>query len=323
MEDKKKDFFDKILNPKYFISFCLIYILLIFGYGYIIYYKFLDSKFELPQAAYFGEMFGAFNAFFVGLAFIGILFTLNYQYKQYKLQKDELENNKKEFESQRNLLEKQYQLQKEELENNKNEIKNQKEQMEKQNEIMMQQKFETTFFNMLSLLNQIISSASGKINKSSDLKIGFEYFISAFKSLKDVFDEYGMKELGNPQQDETNFWSKYNAKYDLFFKDVSNILGYYFRYIYHIIKLVRDNFPDNIDSQKKYIDLIQAKMSNPELVLLFYYSLSKWAKNTNEEPKYNDLLDEYGFFENIDKSYIFHDLFYDFYPNTNFKFRNL
>ena len=74
----------------------------------------------------FGDMFGAVNALFSGLAFAGLIVTLLYQKEELKLQREELRETR-------------------------NELNAQKLEFQEQNKTMKRQRFENTFFNMLSL----------------------------------------------------------------------------------------------------------------------------------------------------------------------------
>ena len=89
------------------------------GYGYFLYG--LDEN-----RGTFGDMFGAVNALFAGLAFAGIIYTIF-------LQRQELE------------------LQRRELAETRGELAGQKLQLARQ-------AFENTFFQMLALHNEIVSS---------------------------------------------------------------------------------------------------------------------------------------------------------------------
>jgi hypothetical protein len=74
----------------------------------------------------FGDMFGAVNALFSGLAFAGIIITILLQKEELTLQRQELKDTRKEF--------------------------------GKQNETLSLQRFETTFFNLLNLHINLISN---------------------------------------------------------------------------------------------------------------------------------------------------------------------
>ncbi|MGN7453880.1 putative phage abortive infection protein [Paenibacillus pasadenensis] len=78
-------------------------------------------------------MFGAVNALFSGLAFAGIIYTIQMQRKELALQRDELV------------------LQREEISKSTDELAGQKE-------LMAKQQFDNTFFNLLSLHSQVLES---------------------------------------------------------------------------------------------------------------------------------------------------------------------
>ena len=81
----------------------------------------------------FGDMFGAVNSLFSGLAFAGVIIAILLQRKELELQREELELTRGEF-------------------------KKQTEEFEKQNDNLNIQRFENTFFKMLDLLNEIVSN---------------------------------------------------------------------------------------------------------------------------------------------------------------------
>lgn len=80
----------------------------------------------------FGDQFGAVNALFSGLAFAGLIYTIILQRRDLELQRNDLK------------------LQREELVLTRKEMEEQTAEFEKQNETLKIQRFENTFFNMLS-----------------------------------------------------------------------------------------------------------------------------------------------------------------------------
>lgn len=75
--------------------------------GIAISYAFVVPKlFDGPPqgAGVFGDMFGAFNAFFAGLAFLGVVYTIFLQTKQVEMQSEELRLQRKELEQTREEL---------------------------------------------------------------------------------------------------------------------------------------------------------------------------------------------------------------------------
>jgi hypothetical protein len=66
----------------------------------VVYAAFMPKLFggRLDDASRFGEMFGAFNAFFGGLAFLGVVYTVWLQSEQLRTQSEELRLQREELE---------------------------------------------------------------------------------------------------------------------------------------------------------------------------------------------------------------------------------
>src|SRR5690349_19771514 len=86
-----------------------------------------------PERGIFGDMFGAVNALFSGLAFVGFLYTILLQRADLKLQKHEHDLSRVEMAAQR-------------------------EQLVLQNDTLRVQSFESTFFQLLRLQNDIVNA---------------------------------------------------------------------------------------------------------------------------------------------------------------------
>jgi len=82
-----------------------------------------------------GDMFGATNTLFSGLAFAGVIFAILLQRKEFELQRNQLE------------------LQRNELELTRAEFR-------EQNETLKTQRFENTYFHMLTLHNELVESCN-------------------------------------------------------------------------------------------------------------------------------------------------------------------
>ena len=122
----------------------------------------------------FGDMFGAVNALFSGLAFVGVIFAILLQSNELKLQRKELRFTR-------------------------NELKGQKLQLEAQNSTLKKQNFENTFFELLRLHNEITNSIDlvakdGKITKGRDC---FKVFYNRFKEIwgRNITNHKGTSEI--------------------------------------------------------------------------------------------------------------------------------
>lgn len=208
----------------------------------------------------FGDMFGAVNALFTGLAFAILIFTV-------WLQRHELS------------------LQRKELELTRHELQGQKEQLLEQNQTLRVQRFENTFFQLLRVHNDIISAIDlmdeeGHTTKSRDC---FRVF---YKRLRKIFGPHVMYDT--PDDDSLATASRtYLEFYDAHQEEI----GHYFRHLYHIIKFVKTS---DIDDKRRYTTFVRAQLSSYELALLFYNGLSEHGRE-----KFKPLIEEFALFKNL------------------------
>ncbi|MEQ8908768.1 MAG: putative phage abortive infection protein [Vicingaceae bacterium] len=238
----------------------------------------------------FGDMFGFANSLFSGLAFIGIIVTILLQGKELSLQRKELADTR---------------------------------------EVFRLQRFENTFFNLLSLHHQIVDEMYVRRNRNpedpdfnkkkddldrkegvlSTVEIkGRDIFRDRFLFLKDSFKK---------NQDNSVL------AYEIAFKEVHVHFGHYFRNLYRIIKLVdKTQFFDgeessaikfNNDSIKiqeenyklryKYTSMVRAQLSDYELAWLYYNGLSVRALGT-----FKPLIEKYSLLKNLPKELLINDV---------------
>ena len=209
----------------------------------------------------FGDMFGAVNALFSGLAFVGVVFAILLQSNELKLQRKELKFTR-------------------------DELKGQKLQLEAQNKTLKKQNFENTFFELLRLQNDITNSIdlvdeNNRITKGRDC---FKVFYERFKKLwgRNVVQFQGDSEL-----------ERINKTYLAFYEEHQSEFGHYFRSMYNIVKLV-DNSP--VEDKRFYTNLIRAQLSSFELALLFYNSLSEMGSD-----KFKPLIEKYSLLKTVPK----------------------
>lgn len=113
----------------------------------------------------FGDQFGAVNALFSGLAFTGLIYTIILQRKDLKLQRIDLRQQRKEMEEQT-------------------------AEFEKQNETLRIQRFENTFFNMLSQFQEVVNNLNNRYKKYRvDYEFsGREVFVDTFEDAPIIVD---------------------------------------------------------------------------------------------------------------------------------------
>mgnify|MGYP000028694230 CR=1 FL=1 len=193
---------------------------------------------DLPDRGSFGDMFGAVNALFSGLAFAGVIIAI-------LLQKNELS------------------LQRKELELTRDELKGQRSEMVLQNKTLLKQSFENTFFQLLGLQQEIINSidlvdGKGRVTKGRDcIQVFYKRLNNKYKALESLSDS-----------DETE---RIKQAYIGFYGENQSEIGHYFRSLYHIIKLIDQS---EVDNKRLYTNLVRAQLSSYELTLLFYNCIS-------------------------------------------------
>ncbi|MEN8699605.1 putative phage abortive infection protein [Bacillus infantis] len=174
-------------------------------------------------------------------------------------------------------------MQKSELELTRNELSQTQKVFKEQSETMLLQRFENTFFQLLSLHNENVSTMSLKINRKPFSMNRKRENIDEYTG-KDTFPEYKKILLNYLNTVERSYESELNILHQIFISTRENYnrfylqqkqeLGHYFRNLYRFIKFI-DEFT-GLDNEKKseYVDLIRAQLSADEMTLLIYNGLS-------------------------------------------------
>lgn len=234
--------------------------------------------------------------------------------------------------------------------------KSQKEELRATQEALRLQKVDSAFFNMLSLLQEMINAMSDlRVNnkKGGEEEVkGRVYLNYALSQLKEEHmsgarknmrpnPESGMFNSFNPflayifgETDDKNSetvnysdsvtFSKLHEEvaqmYEGFYSEHQQNLGHYFRYIYNIIKYVLDHANGLKDSERKrYLAILQSQLSNDEMGLIFYNVLSKHGTSQGEY-RFLRLLDDFRLLENMDRQSLKHEWHHWLFPKTIFKF---
>lgn len=189
---------------------------------------------EPGSAGEFGDMFGAVNAAFSGLAFLGVIVAILLQKRELSLQRKELEQTREELAGQR-------------------------EQLRLQNATFRQQAFETAFFSMITLHHRIVSDVTSGVDHNRragrDSFVWFHYRL--FALLADKEKSRGRGPVADVAEEA----------YALFYAEYQSDLGHYFRNLYNIVKFVDRS---DIGDRQFYTNLVRAQLSSDELLLLFY-----------------------------------------------------
>ncbi|MBI5218188.1 MAG: putative phage abortive infection protein [Bacteroidia bacterium] len=150
-----------------------------------------------------------------------------------------------------------------------------------------QERFEGTFFQLLSVHNVIVNSLDIIRITDNDTQIakGRDCFSTLFQQfLQKARFVYDLN------------LEKILQHYDEFYSENHADLGHYLGNLYHIIKFVDTS---DIEDKGKYINFVRAQLSSYELALLFYNALSKQGREN-----FKPLIEKYSILKNIPKSLI-------------------
>jgi hypothetical protein len=194
----------------------------------------------------------------------------------------------------------------------------QREQFAMQNKLQRQSSFETTFFNLLNSLDQIRENA---INILSHSNKEIDSFTNWYNKMDNAFKKSDNDYKIKPTDVDSQIEAKEGVVSQIYerFVDKEGYAGFYFRYIYNIMRFIINYWPE-YEIRRKYVDLLCARLSDEEMSLIFYNALSKYGLDQDERPKFKEMLDTYQVFENLNKDYLIDRSHFRFYPSTDFKF---
>lgn len=196
-------------------------------------------------------------------------------------------------------------------------------------------RFETTYFNMLGMLEKVQASINKNISESSNYPNQYN-LIDYYNTLKYIYvrDSSRKEEINGieealshePLQAAEVLKAKqvYGDYFESYVKEANCNVGYFYRYIYNIVNFVcsQTEFKNEYDKEK-YLNILQAQLSDEELAFIFYDAISKYGENKDGRQKFHDMLDETHFLENIRPEVLLSRKHCFFYPQTSFKFMSM
>jgi len=203
-----------------------------------------------------GDLFGVVNALFSGLAFAGIIFTIMLQKKELHLTREQLELNRTEM---KNSIEEQ---------------KRSREEFEQQNITLKAQRFETSFYNLLTAHNNLINGLVVGNNPSLGYK-GRDLIYLINNSIKNSLSHYKIKQTPS-KQDILTMREHYNNCS----KQYSGVLDMYFESLLYLFELPAHSTLIENNDRLSYIKIITAQLSPNERTLIYYFLCL--AVNTGE-----------------------------------------
>lgn len=219
----------------------------------------------------FGDQFGAVNALFSGLAFTGLIYTIILQRRDLALQRDDLR------------------LQREELAQTRHEMEEQTIEFEKQNESLRIQRFENTYFNMLSLFQEVVNNLTvTKDFYKSEGRYCFEKVYVKNRQIEDNVNDFAYLSMS------TIIFREGIDGYKR--SEIPKFFDHYFRLLYRILKFVDDSkVITDFDEKYEYTAMLRSMLSRYELVWLYYNGLSYGAQ------KLKPLIERYAMLNNLRK----------------------
>lgn len=223
----------------------------------------------------FGDLFGAVNALFSGLAFVGLIITIRQQHKDLEYQQQAIDQSK--------------------------------EDISQQNETMKIERFENTFFKMLEVQQSIVNDLYAADSHTEWVKQDN----SNGRSAKEILtkDEYRGRnlfyyvfkrcehEIGNNifpgSSMRPGLYSVIKFRGKDCFDDymTTTMFDHYFRYLYSILKFISLNEWLGEEKQYQYATFVRATLSRYELVMLYY--------NGFFHPKMKKMIERYCLLNNI------------------------
>lgn len=274
-----------------------------------------SNKLQSEKVAQFGDFVGGLIGSIWALAGV-VLF-----YVALTEQRKDFATNREVLNAQTEALKQQireFGLQREELSETRKVFTN-------QSVTLMKQQFESTFFNLLNLHHSIVNSIDvisyekkpihsvknylEQMSSSGDrvTTTGRDSFVKFKEDLENTY-----KNITDKNESELDEFDKVNAAYNYFYERHQSDLGHYFRNLYHIFKFIHNS---DIPEKTRYTSLARAQLSNDELFLLFYNSIS-----TNGKKKFKPLVEEYHLLKNLNSSTIINwDLHSKYYSKCAFK----
>lgn len=196
-------------------------------------------------------------------------------------------------------------------------------------------RFETTYFNILGMLKQVQDTVNANISSRMSsqnvhniveyytyFKVFYNQNLTNDSNLKQMNDEF-IPLTTSPAQIE-QYEGMLAELYVRFIDETQCNIGYLYRYIFNTTKFVIDDKHNkaNKENLERYLNLLQAQLSNEELCLIFYNAISKYGKDKHGILQFKEMLDNTQFLENIDSTFLLNRNHYIFYPHTSFKFLN-
>lgn len=216
----------------------------------------------LTDKSGFGDIFGGLTAWFSGLAFAGIIFTILQQKKELEYQRKELKLTRNEFKTQNHTLQK--------------------------------QRFENTFFNLFKFHNDIIDKLFFIENTRHERHQVFQFVHGQLKgTLLNKLRANASNGSNDLSFDELEDFitGTINSIVTMY----ANNLQVYFKSLRQLKLFVHEsNLLQNDKERTFYMNMIKGQMTEYEKIVILYVSLMKvgWVKEINYLLRRYEILDD-------------------------------
>jgi len=143
------------------------------------------------------------------------------------------------------------------LQLSREELRKSSEALQEQAKTAERQRFETTFFQLLTMFNEIVKNF---------------YFTENIRGRLFIVHLYKENFVNNPQMNASANIETINMVYEKSYNGFGYLLSGYFRSIYNILAFI-DKSDFSFPEKQFYSDLLRAQLSKWELGLLFYVCL--------------------------------------------------
>lgn len=198
-------------------------------------------------------------------------------------------------------------------------------EFERQNKTLSLQRFESSFFQLLTFHNEIVQALwiqyeyvtkreklkrkkeGGKDGEMEDYikettteeeADKREYFSTVYLMMQHNLKEINQKAAGLSKEMKSSLSYKESVaieNYTTVYNKEQASLGHYFRHLYHIVKYIHKSDLISDEQRKHYAALLRAQLSAYELVLLLYNCLVEDLGY----PKFKYLVDKYDLLQNM------------------------
>lgn len=193
-------------------------------------------------------------------------------------------------------------------------------------------RYESTYFNMLAMLDNVINSVDANLkelthNQIDSINVYYRNIKYIYETEKAANSEICdiIQELSNDIPCNFRVQKLKESTAVIFEQAVENLgcnVGYFYRYIYNAIMYVEGINVIDEAKKKQYLNILKAQLSDEALALILYDAISKYSQNFEGFNKFHGILDRLNFFENIQESVLLERCHYRFYPRTSFRFLN-